>query len=121
LADPASLRHQVFYRYLDLIRARASHPAFHPNAAQRVLLPDETGSPSLFALLRTPVGRNRPVVCVHNTSSTQQPLRVGLKAFDISGGNGFHDLLSGAIYPVRDDALVVTIEPYQVLWLEPLA
>jgi glycosidase len=121
LADPSSLQHRVFYRYLDLIRARSSHSGFHPNGAQRVFMPDKVGSASLFALLRTSIGSNSSVFCIHNASSTQQPLRANLKAIDIPGGSAFRDLISGAIYPPRDDALVLTIKPYQVLWLEPLA
>jgi sucrose phosphorylase len=120
LADPSSLRHRVFYPYLDLIRARASHPAFHPNGAQRVLLSDQTGSASLFVLLRTSIADGRSVVCIHNVSSTEQPVRVNLKALDIPGGNEFQDLISGTVYASRDQALVLTIKPYQVLWLEPL-
>jgi sucrose phosphorylase len=120
LADPFSLRHQVFYPYLDLIRARASHPAFHPNGAQRVLLPEETGSASLFVLVRTAIADGRSVLCTHNVSSKKQPLRANLKALDIPGRDEFQDLISGTIYPARDDALDLIIRPYQVLWLEPL-
>jgi sucrose phosphorylase len=120
LADPSALRHQVFYPYLDLIRARASHSAFHPNSGQRVLLPDQTGSASLFVLLRTSIANGKRVFCIHNISSTEQPLRVNLKALDIPGENEFQDLISGTVYAARDQALLLTIKPYQVLWLEPL-
>jgi sucrose phosphorylase len=120
LADQSSLRHRVFYPYLDLIRARASHPAFHPGAAQRVLLPDATGGTSLFALLRTSIAGDRSVLCLHNISSTHQPLRTNLRALVVPDGDGFQDLISGAVYPACDDGLGVTIKPYQVLWLEPL-
>jgi hypothetical protein len=120
LADPASLRHRVFYPYLDLIRARASHCAFDPSGAQRVLLPEETGSASLFVLLRTSVADGRSVVCIQNTSSTEQPLRVNLNALDISGGSEFRDLISGTTYAARGQALALSMKPYQVLWLEAL-
>ncbi|MGD2177613.1 MAG: sugar phosphorylase [Anaerolineae bacterium] len=120
LADRSSLRHQVFYPYGDLIRARASHPAFHPHGAQRVLLPDDMGSASLFALLRTSIVNGRSVFCVHNVSNKQQQVRANLQALDIPGVDGFQDLISGKIYSAKDDALVLTIKPYQVLWLDPL-
>jgi sucrose phosphorylase len=120
LADPFSLRHQVFYPYLNLIRARTSHSAFHPTGAQRVLLPDETGSASLFAVLRTSMADGGSVLCVHNTSLALQPMRVDLKALDIPGGGEFRDLISGTTYLARGDVLVLDIRPYQVLWVEPL-
>jgi sucrose phosphorylase len=120
LADPSSLRHQVFYPYLDLIRARASHSAFHPNSAQRVLLPDETGSSSLFALVRTSIANGGGIFCVHNISSKKQQLRASLKGLDIPAGKGFQDLISGTVYSARDGTLALTIKPYQVLWLAPM-
>jgi sucrose phosphorylase len=120
LADPASLRHQVLYPYLELIRARASHAAFHPNSGQRVLIPDQTGSASLYVLLRTSIGDGRSVVCIHNVSSTEQLLRVKLKALDIPGRREFQDLISGTVYAAGDQALVLPTKPYQVLWLEAL-
>ncbi|MGD2148628.1 MAG: sugar phosphorylase [Anaerolineae bacterium] len=121
LANPSSLRHRVFYPYMALIRARASHPAFHPTAAQRVLRPDETGSPSLFGVIRTSMANGRSVLCIHNISSTKQPLRADLRTLGLRAASRFRDLVSGAVLGARDEGLPVSIEPYQVLWLEPVA
>jgi hypothetical protein len=60
------------------------------------------------------------VFCIHNISSTEQPLRVNLKALDIPGENEFQDLISGTVYAAGDQALVLPTKPYQVLWLEAL-
>src|SRR5574341_323574 len=48
LADPASLRRRVFTRYAQLLKARASSPAFHPHGRQRVIGCGE----AVFAVLR---------------------------------------------------------------------
>jgi sucrose phosphorylase len=121
LTDPASLRHQVCHAYLDLVRARASHPAFHPNGAQRVLHPDETESPSLFVLVRTSIAQDRSVLCIHNISCKKQVLHTRLRSLDLPGEDEFQDLISGTTYSVKGDALALTLKPYQVLWLEPLS
>ena len=52
LLDPASVPHQVFRRYEQLIRARIAEPAFHPNASMQVL--DLT--PAVFAFVRSAPG-----------------------------------------------------------------
>jgi glycosidase len=59
LADPASIPHQVFARYLHLIRVRTGTPAFPPQRRDAVL---DLG-PALFAHLRTaPDGGTRRAV-----------------------------------------------------------
>jgi sucrose phosphorylase len=115
LADRSSLRHQVFYSYLHLIRTRATHPAFHPNGAQEVLLGDER----LFTLVRTSPDGEEKVLCVHNVSGAAQPFRVNLKALSIRHAGALRDIISGTPYPVDSgDELALTVGPYQVLWLD---
>ncbi|MEA3376007.1 MAG: alpha-amylase family glycosyl hydrolase [Chloroflexota bacterium] len=119
LADPSSLRHQVFYPYLDLIRSRAAHRAFHPNGRQRVLLADETGSRALFTLLRASPDGDKKVLCVHNVSNTEQPFHADLKALSIQHQDRLEEVVSGKTYPVgRGGELTLTLDPYQVLWLK---
>ncbi len=120
LSDPTSLRSRVFGPYLELIRIRTSQRAFHPNAGQRVLLPEEIGNASLFALVRTSAADDSSVFCIHNVSPTKQPLCAGLKALDIPGGREFEDLISGTTYAAEDGGFALTLKPYQVLWLEPV-
>ena len=45
LGDPTSLRHKVFYGYLDLLKQRTTHPAFHPLGAQKLLSRTNWSSP----------------------------------------------------------------------------
>ena len=112
LTDGSSLRHQVFHRYSQLLRARSASSAFHPHGQQEVL---EAGE-GIFALLRlSPDGAER-VLCLHNVST--QPQRVMLHGEDIAG------LLSGqSIDLIMDDEMDgpsngnLALEPYQTLWL----
>jgi len=121
LADPTSRRHQVLYAYLDMIRARTSHPAFHPNAGQHVVPPEATGSASLFVLLRTSRTSGQRVLCIHNAALTEQPLRLDLRALGIGRPGAFQDLLSPATYSTTGHTLELNVVPYQALWLEAIS
>jgi sucrose phosphorylase len=128
LVDPTSLRHRVFYPYLHLIRTRAAHRAFHPNGAQWVLSGDETGSESLFALVRVAPNGGEKVLCIHNVSSVEQPFSVNLSSLSFSRPDRVrdfitrdlitHDLITRAVFPVDGVGnLSLRVAPYQVLWL----
>jgi len=124
LADPSSLRHRVFYPYLHLIRTRATLRALHPNGAQQVLFGNEDRSDDsvlgegLFVLVRTSPDGTEKVLCIHNVSDAEQPLRVDLKALSVQHHGALEDAISGTAYPIGgDDNLALTVGPYEVLWL----
>jgi glycosidase len=117
LADPSSLRHQVFRRYVQLLRVRASQRAFHPNGGQKILF----GNDALFALLRTSPDGQEHVLCVHNVSNEGQFFLVNLDKLGVPGSGAVHDLVADGRYPVDvDGQLVLNVTPYQVLWLKTL-
>ncbi len=100
LADPQSRARRVFDGYAAMLRARASHPAFRPDAPQRVL---ET-PPSILAIERgsSETGRVQCLVNVAaNPRSTPAP----------ASGT---DLLSGRQAAAGDP---LTLQPYEVMWL----
>lgn len=107
LADPTSLRHQVFTRYRDLLRVRAASPAFHPHGRQEVL---EYG-PAVFAVRRTsPDGVHR-LLCLHNVSAQPQQVRLPVESAGSPGQ--LRDLVTGrSLAPAA-----VTLAPYQAAWL----
>jgi glycosidase len=114
LADPASLRHQVFYPYLHLIRTRTAHRAFHPNGAQEVL----SLHPALFSLIRTSPDGPEAVLCITNVSGEEQHLQIGLDALPLSFSGQVQDLITGVDFPVDVSGdLRLKVAPYQVLWL----
>lgn len=110
LADVSSRRHQVFHRLLRRIATRISQPAFHPNAAQRVL---ET-HPSLFALERTAVDGSSRLICVHNVSGRPQRYR----STDLAISRELSDTETRDRYaPDADGQVDVDLPPYGVRWL----
>ncbi len=112
LNDESSLRHQVFRRYAQLLRARAGSSAFHPHGSQEILDHGNT----VFAVLRFSPDGSRRVLCLHNISN--QPQRLNMESKEIFGlfAGGLIDLISEQR---MDDLLngVVTLQPYQTLWL----
>jgi glucosylglycerate phosphorylase len=68
LADPNSLRSQVFERFRQLLFHRAASPAFHPQGGQKVL--DE--GPQVFAVLRSSPNGDNHVLCLHNVTAQIQ-------------------------------------------------
>jgi glycosidase len=106
------LRHDVFQRYAQLLRARQAASAFHPHGSQEVL----SYGGGVFALLRfSPDGSER-VLCLHNISDQVQRVRIEVKEiFGLFAGR-LVDLITDRR---MDDLLndVVTLQPYQTLWL----
>jgi sucrose phosphorylase len=86
LADPNSLRSQVFERYRQLLAQRKNSAAFHPQGRQNML---DVGR-GVFALLRTSPDDSQHVLCLQNI--TAQPQTV-----------------------LRPPARYL-LEPYQTLW-----
>jgi sucrose phosphorylase len=114
LANPSSLRHRVFYAYLDLIRARAAQRAFHPNGPQQVL----PVHPALFVLLRTSPDGNESLLCVHNVSGVEQSFSVNWASLPFPCRCQVRDLVTGITFSVDGSGdLNLQVAPYQVLWL----
>jgi glucosylglycerate phosphorylase len=112
LRDESSLRHQVFQRYAQLLRARRASSAFHPHGNQELLKYGE----AIFALLRFSPDGSEHVLCLHNISDQTQ--RVRIEAKEIFGL--FAGRLVDLITDQRKDDLVndtLALQPYQTLWL----
>ena len=112
LTDEASLRHQVFQRYTQLLQARRESTAFHPYGRQEIL---DYGA-AVFAVLRFSPDGSARVLCLHNISD--QPQRVKIDSREIFGlfAGSLIDLISGNR---TDDFLngILALQPYQTLWL----
>jgi len=114
LAEPASLRRQVFDRYTALLRIRTAHRAFHPTGSQRIIF----GNPALFTVLRTSPDEEESLVCIHNVSDAVRIFRAEAGELGLPADGVLEDLLTGSPYrPAADGQLSVTVKPYQVSWL----
>ena len=113
LADPDSLRSQVFTRLAGLLKARAEHPCFTPQATQRVL-EDASG---VFLLLREDTtGSIAPILCVYNLRHITQQIDVELAGTALQSAPVLRDLISGCQLP-GGERVALHLAPYQSLWL----
>ncbi len=109
LRDPA-LGHagRVFDGYRRLLRVRRAEPAFHPAGGQQV--PDL--GPAVFAVLRTPPGAGRPVLCLVDVSGRPQAVRL-----PVALARAWRDLLTGARFEAEDAGTTIALAGYAVRWL----
>jgi sucrose phosphorylase len=114
LDDTTSLRHHIFYGYLDMLTKRRNCKAFHPRGRQIVL----TDHDAIFGLVRISPDEQNRALCLHNVSNQTQTIHIDLQRLPLGGIDTFKDLLSGDTYPLEEQSLNLTMEPFQVLWLQ---
>ncbi|MBM4429066.1 MAG: hypothetical protein FJ026_01790, partial [Chloroflexi bacterium] len=116
LADPTSLRHQVYQAYRRLLLARAGEAAFHPVGGQQVLSLGD----GVFALLRTSPTSDSRLLCLHNVSAVAQSLQVETGSLGLDSGSA-RDLLTAEESAIASGLLSLDLPPYAVRWLKLLA
>jgi sucrose phosphorylase len=112
LANTNAYSHKIFQRYVKLLQARATQPAFHPNGSQQIL----DTPPALFALRRIPPAEGQPVWCIHNISGQTQLFEADLTDLALEA-DSLTDILSSQIIEVGPTGLKLELKPYQVRWL----
>ena len=103
IGAPGSAQKLVFDRYRQMLRVRIAHPAFHPEAPQRVV---PLGNKALVAFERTSLDGTEHVLAVTNLSSDPQALTLGARPSA--------DLLTGSRYQAE---ATLSLQPYQAAWL----
>ncbi len=111
LEDEESNSGEIFEWYTRVLRRRASCPAFHPDASQKVIeLGDE-----IFAFERRSLDGSQVIICLFNflphevKSNQKQTL-----ASYLSNGS-VKDLISGGEFSFDNESFA--LRPYQALWL----
>ncbi len=111
LAQPGGRRRRVYDGMMALLRARARTAAFHPQQPQHVL---DLG-PAVFALWRGAPAAAGSVLALHEIAGREARLRVSWPGPPAR----LTDVLTGRdIARAEAPHLTVTLQPYQVLWLQ---
>lgn len=113
LGDSSSLKSRVFSNYVHLLELRRQHPAFHPNAKQRILTVDK----SIFAIVRASSHESETVLCLINVSEDRLNLQLNLRECKLPNFAIWRDLLRGATFQLDEDKLSLSVSGYQALWL----
>lgn len=100
----------VFREYRRIMKIRRKHPAFHPDAEQRVL---DLGS-GFFAFVRTAAG-SQTVICISNVTAERQEVRLDERVPELDNAQPCSDLLGGTRYNGANK--FIALDPYQTVWL----
>ena len=114
LGEEESTCHQIARRFFRLLETRIQSPAFHPNAAQRVL----RGSPAVFSVLRTAKDASQVVLALTNVSEREQEVRFSAGEMGVAAER-WEDLLGGRVVEAKGGRLEARLGPYEVVWLTP--
>jgi sucrose phosphorylase len=104
IENPETFRYKVFSAYRTMIEVRGAQPAFHPKAEFDVLEVDRR----VFAMARH--GGGQRLIALTNIASDDVAVDVGMLA-----AGPTRDLISKRVFAPG----VVTMKPYDVLWLTP--
>lgn len=97
-----------------LIEIRTKKRAFHPNGNQRILMI----SPSVFAVLRTSLEMDQHILSITNVTSKECHLEISLSEIN-SSESQWYDLLGEKTLLAENQKLHITLQPYDVIWLQP--
>jgi sucrose phosphorylase len=112
LEDSNTLRSQVFFPFMNMLRKRADEASFHPTGEQEVIALD----PALFSLWRYGLSGEHRVLCLHNVTNSVVKTTVELPQ---SQGQIYTNLFSGESFSVIEDQLKLEVPPYGMYWLRP--
>jgi len=103
----------VFTRYLKMLRRRADHPAFHPNAEQIVYDID----PELFVHSRISLEGDEIIFCIYNCSGQEKRITNPASSDLLRRTKKFYDILGSRTYGSGKKG--IKLAPYQAMWLVP--
>ena len=111
LAKKQTTGARVFDWYVTTLRKRSSAPAFHPDAAQKIL---DLGD-SIFGLVRSSEDGNQTIVCLYNFLPVPSPVKFKDGHPSWFASAKAKDLITGGEIEWGNKGL--ELRPYQALWL----
>lgn len=111
LEDEEKLTHRVLYKLKSLLEIRKHHPAFAPEAPQKVL----SGIEHLFVFLRVSKDQSERILVAANVGSSERQLRREEITEIFDPGKDITDLISGSQFHKKE---AITLGPFQIVWLK---
>ncbi|HUV83149.1 MAG TPA: alpha-amylase family glycosyl hydrolase [archaeon] len=112
--DPSSKKSLINRDLGRLIGIRIKKRAFHPNGDQQILMISQ----SVFAVLRTSPEMDQHILTITNV--TGKECRIEIPMSDIgSSESRWYDLIERKAWLAEDQKLCITLQPYDVIWLQP--
>jgi glycosidase len=114
LKNPLSKLSRISREFGRLIGIRTKRRAFHPNGGQKVLML----SPRVFAVLRTSPEEDQRILTLTNVTNRACHFEVPLSEIGL-GETHWFDLAGKMEWMVENGELHISMQPYDVIWLEP--
>ncbi len=111
--DPRSKLSRLARQWPKLNLNRTGQRAFHPRGAQRVLML----SPQVFSVLRTSPEQEESILTLTNVTGRACPLEVSLAEIGVDA-TCWLDLVGEREFQAESGRLLLTLEPYDVVWLK---
>jgi glycosidase len=112
LADPESHHAKVFDKYVERLRMRGRHPAFHPDGGQRVL---DLG-PGLFVVERTAPDGTEVVTAISNVTGKRTEVMLNDRFPTLACEGGCFDLITQKPR-ANNGANKLRLKPFETVWL----
>jgi sucrose phosphorylase len=116
LKDPDSKRSLLRHMFTRIGLNRTRKRAFHPQGNQHIF----TISPDVFVVLRTSPEGDERILTMTNVTPRRTQLDIPVSECGTQETN-WMDLLSENEWIAEEGKLKVTLEPFDVIWLNPLA
>ncbi len=114
LDNPDTLIAKISDNMKDIISIRIMQRAFHPNGAQNIL----KIRPEIFAVLRTSPQKDQQILSLINVTDAQCHISIPMETIHILKQE-WCNLIDQKKYTFKEENISLTLEPYDVVWLEP--
>jgi len=114
LENPHTLTSKIIHKMNALITIRTKQSAFHPNGAQDII----KIQPEIFVVLRTSPDKNQHILSLTNVTSDEIQVTIPKNRVNIFKQK-WYDLISQDTHTYENDNIILTLKPYDVVWLEP--
>ena len=114
LDNPDTLIAKIIDSMKDIISIRTMQKAFHPNGAQSIF----KIKPEIFTLLRTSPQKDQQILSLINVTADQCHLSIPMETINIFNKE-WYSLIDQKKHTFREEVISLTLEPYDVVWLEP--
>jgi len=115
LMDPFSKVSRINRELGRLITIRTRKSAFHPFGEQKIL----NTAPEIFSILRTSPDEKEKILALINISSKVCRLEIPLSELGSDETHWF-DIVSEVEWMSEDGMLYINMNPYDIVWLEPV-
>ncbi|MDY6967107.1 MAG: sugar phosphorylase [Spirochaetota bacterium] len=118
LNEPFSKMSRINRQFGRLLTIRTQKKAFHPNGVQHILFLSQY----IFSVLRISPDEEEQIITLTNITNSVCHIDINLNELPLKGkyvsASHWYDIVSCMEWEVEDRKLHITLEPYDVLWLD---